>query len=136
MILGIIVNGKYNCIGIYKDQKNKYEKCWDVVEHCRKDILLEIDNLIKKHKIKLSDLKMIVVYRGPGSLTSVRVGVNTANVLAWSLDISVIGYKGNKKNQKINVFNMIRKTIKNKKINNQKFKFNKPVEPYYLYSLK
>lgn len=58
------------------------------------DILLLIKNLLKKHKVKLEDLKVICVYIGQGSFTGVRVGVTVANSLAWSLNIPVIGFKG------------------------------------------
>lgn len=48
-----------------------------------------IDNLLKSKKIKLSALKKIVVANSGGSFTSLRIGVITANALAYALKIPV-----------------------------------------------
>jgi tRNA threonylcarbamoyladenosine biosynthesis protein TsaB len=46
--------------------------------------------LLKKYKIKLSDLKKVVVANRGGSFTSLRIGVITANALAYALNIPVL----------------------------------------------
>ena len=48
-----------------------------------------IDKLLKTQKIKLSALKKIVVASYGGSFTSLRIGVITANALAYALKIPV-----------------------------------------------
>lgn len=57
-----------------------------------RDLLVKINELLVDEKLSLSNIKAIAVNRGPGSFTGVRVGITTANTLAWSLDIPVIGY--------------------------------------------
>ena len=57
-----------------------------------RDLLIKINELLKNKKISLNDISAIAVNRGPGSFTGVRVGITTANTLAWSLDIPIIGY--------------------------------------------
>lgn len=47
-------------------------------------LLLEIDKLLKKDVKKLSH---IVVVSGPGSFTSLRIGVVVGNTLAWALSL-------------------------------------------------
>lgn len=42
----------------------------------------------------LKDLEKIVVHSGPGGFTSLRIGVTTANALAYALRIPVIGVTG------------------------------------------
>src|SRR5699024_1183966 len=37
------------------------------------------------------DLQKIVVAKGPGSYTGVRIGLTTAKTLAWALDIPIVG---------------------------------------------
>lgn len=54
-------------------------------------LLLEISRLLKKEKVSLSRLSRIVVVRGPGKFSSLRVGITCANALAWSLNISAVG---------------------------------------------
>jgi tRNA A37 threonylcarbamoyladenosine modification protein TsaB len=50
-------------------------------------LLPGILKLLKKNNLKLSDLKLIVVKNNGGSFTSLRIGVVTANALAYGLDI-------------------------------------------------
>lgn len=54
-------------------------------------VLPMIDELLKKHKIKLADLTEIKVNPGPGSFTGLRVGVSIANTLGSLLKIPVNG---------------------------------------------
>lgn len=42
----------------------------------------------------LDDIQGIVVYKGPGSFTGLRIGTSVANALAYSLGISVVGTRG------------------------------------------
>lgn len=52
-------------------------------------LLPMIDKIIKKNKIKISNLTSIEVNPGPGSFTGTRVGVTVANALGFALNISV-----------------------------------------------
>jgi len=57
-------------------------------------LLPAIEKLLKANKLKLSDLKKIEVGNRGGSFTSLRIGVVTANALAYALGISVEGNDG------------------------------------------
>ena len=52
-----------------------------------------IDEVLKKNKIKLTDLTEIQVHEGPGSYTGLRVGAAVANALSYFLKIPVNGKK-------------------------------------------
>lgn len=52
-------------------------------------LLPAIDKLLKTKKIKLKELKKIIVANYGGSFTSLRIGVITANALAYALNIPV-----------------------------------------------
>lgn len=54
-------------------------------------VLVLIDQILKKHKKTLQDITEIEVETGPGSFTGLRVGVAVANTLAWVLRIPVNG---------------------------------------------
>ncbi len=59
-----------------------------------------IDALLKARKIKLSALKKVVVSSRGGSFTSLRIGVITANALAFALKIPVEAEEKSMKNNK------------------------------------
>ena len=134
MILIINTNGLKNTIVISKNKKTKYEKSWQVVKSSRKDILQQINKFLHEKKINLKQIKAIIVYRGPGSFTSVRVGICIANSLGFSLNIPVFGVKGNEFNSNKISVNSIDKI--HDKINKIKvLVYSNPVKPFYTTSL-
>jgi tRNA threonylcarbamoyladenosine biosynthesis protein TsaB len=54
-------------------------------------LLPAIERLLKKAKVELAELESIKVNNHGGSFTSLRIGVVTANALAFALGISVAG---------------------------------------------
>jgi tRNA threonylcarbamoyladenosine biosynthesis protein TsaB len=52
-----------------------------------------VEELAKAHHL-LADVSGIVIFSGPGSFTSLRIGHTTVNALADSLDIPVVGTQG------------------------------------------
>lgn len=50
-----------------------------------------VEELLAECGMKPSDLERIVVAKGPGSYTGVRIGVTIAKSLAWSLGIELVG---------------------------------------------
>lgn len=58
-----------------------------------KTLLPQISSLLKKYKHDFSDIKKIVVVRGPGFFSRTRSGIATANALAYALGIPMAGVK-------------------------------------------
>ncbi|KKS98698.1 MAG: hypothetical protein UV73_C0001G0219 [Candidatus Gottesmanbacteria bacterium GW2011_GWA2_43_14] len=52
-----------------------------------------IEDLLGEAGVKISDLKGIEFFRGPGSYTGLKVGATVANTLGWFLKIPVNGQK-------------------------------------------
>ena len=59
-------------------------------------LLPQIIQLLKDNNKQLPDIKKIVVQNGAGSFTSLRIGIATANALAYALDIKVEDDQGHK----------------------------------------
>jgi len=55
--------------------------------------LLILDKFLAKNEIALKDLNAITIYAGPGSYTSLRIGLSVANALAFALDIPVVALR-------------------------------------------
>jgi len=56
-------------------------------------ILPMIDEVLKKHEVKLENISEIQVNVGPGSFTGLRVGIAIANGLSFALKIPINGQK-------------------------------------------
>lgn len=54
-------------------------------------VMPAIEQLMKECGVVPADLTKIVVAKGPGSYTGVRIGVTIAKTLAWSLNIPLVG---------------------------------------------
>ena len=87
-----------NCIG--KDDKIGLKVNKDFfIQHFDKRIkyndqlVLNILNLIKKHKVNFSDDFSILVNKGPGSFSSIRVSLAVAKGMQISKNIRIFGFK-------------------------------------------
>src|SRR3954453_836520 len=54
-------------------------------------VMPAIEKLMQDCEMKPTDLEKIVVAKGPGSYTGVRIGVTIAKTLAWTLKIPLSG---------------------------------------------
>ncbi|MBU4332425.1 tRNA (adenosine(37)-N6)-threonylcarbamoyltransferase complex dimerization subunit type 1 TsaB [Patescibacteria group bacterium] len=87
-------------------------------------LLSTVDKLLKKNKVKLTDLQGVVVVKGPGGFSSVRVGVVVANTLSYALQIPVVGVK-------LSEFEDLQGLIKMGKLRLKKTRVGETVEPFY-----
>ncbi|GGA76281.1 tRNA (adenosine(37)-N6)-threonylcarbamoyltransferase complex dimerization subunit type 1 TsaB [Ornithinibacillus halotolerans] len=78
-------------VAILKDKEVVGEIVTNIVKNHSVRLMPAIDYLMKEVNIKPSELDKIVVAKGPGSYTGVRIGLTTAKTLAWSLNIPIIG---------------------------------------------
>jgi tRNA threonylcarbamoyladenosine biosynthesis protein TsaB len=94
MILEINTS-KYNEIELSLIDGKKIINERQIVERAQSEKLLPmIDSLLKKSDFKLSDVSKICVVNKGASFTSLRIGVVTANTLAYALKIPIISKNG------------------------------------------
>lgn len=71
-------------------------------------LLPAIDSLLKAQKVKFAQLKKIIVANAGGSFTSLRIGVITANALAYALEIPVVAEtESNKKSRQFAGYSLV-----------------------------
>lgn len=80
-------------------------------------LMPEIAKLLKKNKRSFSDIKKVVVVRGPGFFSRTRTGVAVANALAFGLNVPIAGIKRSQVPTELMTFKHL--------------KFSKSVMPYY-----
>jgi tRNA threonylcarbamoyladenosine biosynthesis protein TsaB len=95
-------------IALYNKEKLIAEKKISAPRQQAEKLLPAIDKLLKAKKIKLSDLEKISVENYGGSFTSLRIGVITANALAYALKIPVEAKsKMNQENKKFGAYSIV-----------------------------
>lgn len=77
-----------------KDDVLLGERVWLAHRELSETIHSQLAQLLEAQGSTLRDLGCVVVYRGPGSFTGIRIGVSIANALAESLRIPIIGLTG------------------------------------------
>jgi tRNA threonylcarbamoyladenosine biosynthesis protein TsaB len=67
---------------------------WDAGRQLAKDILAHIDALLGAAHCEWGDIEGIGVFKGPGSFTSLRIGLTVANTISYAQQIPIVGLEG------------------------------------------
>ncbi|WP_368654038.1 tRNA (adenosine(37)-N6)-threonylcarbamoyltransferase complex dimerization subunit type 1 TsaB [Ornithinibacillus sp. 4-3] len=89
-VLAIDTSNHVLGVSLLKDQKVIGETVTDVPVNHSVRLMPVITQFMEEINIKAEDLDLIVVAKGPGSYTGVRVGITTAKTLAWALQIPIV----------------------------------------------
>lgn len=81
-------------VGLYEDATQLKYEVWLAHRELAETIHKKIDQLLQSEQKKLGDLEGIVIFKGPGSFTGLRIGVTVANALASSLGIPIVSASG------------------------------------------
>lgn len=91
MILAIKTNADPSEVYLLDDNGEiMKEKIWPAGRTLARDLLSEIEKLVGD----FNNLTGLIVFRGPGSFTGLRIGITTVNALAYSQNIPVVGTNG------------------------------------------
>ena len=81
-------------IGLFEDGKQiEYEK-WLAHRQLAETIHRKIKNILESAAPHDRAIGGIVIYKGPGSFTGLRIGMSVANALAYSLNVPIIAASG------------------------------------------
>ena len=67
---------------------------WEAGRTLSRDLLARMQQLLAAQDVAWSDISGIVVFRGPGSFTSLRIGITTVNAIAYAQHIPLVGVIG------------------------------------------
>jgi tRNA threonylcarbamoyladenosine biosynthesis protein TsaB len=95
MILALKTDGATTEIDILTKDGEKIEHVlWESGRTLADGLLEHITLALGRQSKTIQDLTGIIIFRGPGSFTSLRIGITVANTLARSLDLPIVGAIG------------------------------------------
>lgn len=81
-------------VGIFDDQRSlAYEK-WRADRQLSVTLPGKVEEILNKSSNSSEQLEAIVVFKGPGSFTGLRIGFSAANALATSRDLPIVAAGG------------------------------------------
>lgn len=77
--------------GLFADGKLVDSIEWEAHRELSKTFYIKLDKLLGQNDLKYQDLDSIVIVRGPGSFTGLRIGVVIVNTFSYALGIETAG---------------------------------------------
>lgn len=77
-------------LGLFDDNEQIAYVTWQAHRELAETLHDQIQKLLSDNQKVLQDLEGVVVFKGPGSFTGLRIGITVANALAYSLRIPVV----------------------------------------------
>ncbi len=87
----LAIDSSTSLLGIgLRTEENYFELDQDVGLHHTENLLWEVDSLLQKGGISIQQLHLIVVVKGPGSFTGLRIGLATAKGLSFGSGVPLV----------------------------------------------
>jgi tRNA threonylcarbamoyladenosine biosynthesis protein TsaB len=98
---------------LYNDFKLLFSYEWLAERRLADELLKRLEVLLNERNLSWDDISGIIVFRGPGSFTGLRIGMTVMNTIAYVKSVPIIGEIGddweekalfrlnNKENEKI-----------------------------------
>lgn len=94
MILTLRTDKPESEVGLYDDTKQVAYHTWQAHRQLAETIHDTIKETLSGQGKSLADISGLIIYKGPGSFTGLRIGTSVANALAYSQDVPIVGVTG------------------------------------------
>jgi tRNA threonylcarbamoyladenosine biosynthesis protein TsaB len=96
IILGIRTDKPEAELYLYDGEKQLEALKWQAHRELSSTLHQQINKVLNKSSISMSDIGGVVCFQGPGSFTGLRIGLTVANALAYAQDIPIVAHRGEK----------------------------------------
>lgn len=79
---------------LYEDSSIVARTTWQAHRQLAETLHSKIAELLARHGYTNKDISGVVVYKGPGSFTGLRIGISVANTLAYAHSAPIVGSDG------------------------------------------
>ena len=94
LILSIRTDKPEAELGLFNNQDRLKYITWPAHKELSATVHTKIKELLSSINKELKDIEGLVIYKGPGSFTGLRIVVTVANTLAYALEIPIVGTLG------------------------------------------
>ena len=94
IILSLRTDKPESELALYDYSKLLDSVTWEAHRQLAETIHHKIKDLLGTQRKDWSDIEGIIIYKGPGSFTGLRIGMSVANALASSLQIPIVSTLG------------------------------------------
>ena len=81
-------------LGLYNGDEQLAYDTWPAHRQLAETIHTRIKELLSNQDRDLHDIEGVVIFKGPGSFTGLRIGLSVANALAYTFDIPIVSTQG------------------------------------------
>ena len=90
LILTIRTDNPNAELGLYDDEHRLDYHEWLADRQLAETINTRIKELLDRNNHELTHVKAVIIFKGPGSFTGLRIGISVANALAFSLKVPIV----------------------------------------------
>lgn len=82
-------------VGVYdlNGQQMAYKQ-WHAHKELSATIFTKIEAVLAESNVSQESVSGVIIFKGPGSFTGLRIGATIANTMSYALDIPVVGSSG------------------------------------------
>lgn len=81
-------------LALFEDEKLRQEISWEAHRKLAETLHQQIEKLLHEQSLNWKDIGGIVLYKGPGSFTGLRIGFSVGNALAYTNRVPVAAVNG------------------------------------------